>query len=885
MRLIECHIENFGGLHDKTIKFQQGFHVICEENGWGKSALAAFIRVMFYGFEGERKRELKENERKFYTPWQGGAYGGSLTFEVGGKRYTASRIFGVKEAQDIFELRDADTNLVTKDYSADLGNELFGIDRASFLRTVFIGQNQAETSATDDIHAKVSGITDETFDMNNYQKAQDRLTAVSNHLTPKRSTGSIYRKKELAASLKRSVADGAGTESSLEEYRAMLARQKGEYEQCLIRREEILLGQEEAVRIQNALAKKDEWGHLRQEAQSWEEKRREVRARFPKEVPGIQEMDDCLEKCGQLEKAETRDSISALSPSEDLQLSECERLFQNGVPDPEEMEERIQDARRLTQLGQMQAGEQLSLSEKERLQDLKALFGKERETVSSISALWNNRNSRKAALPSNRASLALLGRTLQQERKKGGVEILLWILGAVLLLAGTVWFALYGRSGFLPEMILAVVGVLAIIAGSVINRNRKKRADTGEPSKEYQELERQVQEDEEYIQNAEEKVGAYLAACGRVFEEETVSQVLQELSGEYVEYLGLVKKAEKAENSDLSEEIGVLKNRIKAFLNPFGAIPEESAFSQELYTLKGRAATYSQLKGKRESALEGRRAAGVIREALESFFQKYGLESETDGCEGMRKHLSEIRDAVNELQNAGSMAERARRQLEEFEAGTDMSILEKEVPQDAPSLEEWNQKNLEITEKMDKIQETIRNYLSVLDLKQEELERLEEEKNRLEETEEELKRETRMFSDVQKTREYLERARDAITNRYTSTLMNAFRDSYQAIAKKSADAFHMDANTKLTVDGGGVQRELDSLSAGYRDLVGLCLRIALVGAMYEQEPPMLVMDDPFVNMDDEKVQESLRYLEKISSQYQVIYFTCSDVRAGGKKNG
>ncbi len=212
-----------------------------------------------------------------------------------------------------------------------------------------------------------------------------------------------------------------------------------------------------------------------------------------------------------------------------------------------------------------------------------------------------------------------------------------------------------------------------------------------------------------------------------------------------------------------------------------------------------------------------------------------------------------------------------------------MSVLEREIPEDALALEEWNQKNREITEKMDKIQETIRNYLNVLEEKQEELERLEEEKTRLEETEEGLKRELQMFSDVQKAREYLERARDAITNRYTTTLMKAFRDTYQAIAKKSADAFHMDANTRVTMDGGGMQRALDSLSAGYRDLVGLCLRIALIGAMYEQESPMLVMDDPFVNMDDEKVQEALKFLEEISSEYQVIYFTCSDVRAGGRK--
>ena len=137
MRLISCHIENFGKLHDYTIDFEKGANLICEENGWGKSTIAAFIRAMFYGLDGERKRNLEENERKRYTPWQGGVFGGQLTFEVDDKQYTVTRTF---HEQEEFELRDAKTNLLSADYSRNLGEELFKVDRTSFLRTVFIAQ-------------------------------------------------------------------------------------------------------------------------------------------------------------------------------------------------------------------------------------------------------------------------------------------------------------------------------------------------------------------------------------------------------------------------------------------------------------------------------------------------------------------------------------------------------------------------------------------------------------------------------------------------------------------------------------------------------------------------------------------------------------------------
>ena len=50
MRLIDCYIENFGGLSQYRLDFQEGLTVVLEDNGFGKTTLAEFIRAMFYGF-------------------------------------------------------------------------------------------------------------------------------------------------------------------------------------------------------------------------------------------------------------------------------------------------------------------------------------------------------------------------------------------------------------------------------------------------------------------------------------------------------------------------------------------------------------------------------------------------------------------------------------------------------------------------------------------------------------------------------------------------------------------------------------------------------------------------------------------------------------------
>ena len=49
MQLISCYVENFGRLAQFEYQFHEGVNTIVEENGWGKTTFAAFIKAMFYG--------------------------------------------------------------------------------------------------------------------------------------------------------------------------------------------------------------------------------------------------------------------------------------------------------------------------------------------------------------------------------------------------------------------------------------------------------------------------------------------------------------------------------------------------------------------------------------------------------------------------------------------------------------------------------------------------------------------------------------------------------------------------------------------------------------------------------------------------------------------
>lgn len=162
MYLIECYINNFGKLSDERIRFSEGLNTLFRENGWGKSTLLAFIKAMLYGLDDTRRQSLDENERKKYTPWQGGVFGGSLSFFDGVASYRIERVFAQKSADDSFVLYDISTGLVSNRYSAAVGEELFGIDENGFLRTVFLSEknisNTNDKKSLSSISAKLSNL-------------------------------------------------------------------------------------------------------------------------------------------------------------------------------------------------------------------------------------------------------------------------------------------------------------------------------------------------------------------------------------------------------------------------------------------------------------------------------------------------------------------------------------------------------------------------------------------------------------------------------------------------------------------------------------------------------------------------------------------------------
>lgn len=234
MRLLSYHIQNFGKLQNIRGYLESGLTVIKEDNSFGKTTLAEFIISMFYGLPDLKKKDL-ENERRRYDPWQGGIYGGSLTFEFEGRRYQIDRDFHKNsfELWDITSVRKKAASIWGKPADgARLGEILFEINKESFKRSAYIPQ--------DDIvcHELDSGLNDK---MRNMINATDRGHSLESALkvlqkaaddleTKKAKKGKIKDIEDRIWELNEKLADCAAHLKSAEKGKKDLEEKKGQLE-------------------------------------------------------------------------------------------------------------------------------------------------------------------------------------------------------------------------------------------------------------------------------------------------------------------------------------------------------------------------------------------------------------------------------------------------------------------------------------------------------------------------------------------------------------------------------------------------------------------------------------------------------------------------------
>ncbi len=839
MKLIRLHIENFGGLHDFSMSFHDGINTIRHQNGWGKSTLAAFIRVMFFGFDGEARR-TSERERTRYRPWQTGVYGGQIVFEADGRHYRIERVFREKKADDSFFLYDDDTNLESLDFTDNIGEELFRIDASSFEKTVFIRQLKLRTEMTSSINAKIAAMEDETADLGKYETAQDILKRQCSRLSPYRSTGEAARLKAETERLKAEVYRKDEIASAIEDTEAELKRIASEKAESEAEEKKI---HEEMSGWNDYLETRSVWQRYEDLKITTKEKYDRLEAElayFPKEVPSLKEAKEYQDKAEEWYLAEEVIRRTDLSQEERSRMAELRMLFQNGIPTEDDIRTLERDVRSIRDY----ADASMSANERADLAALKAKYnGKNPDPSAADKAIaqLHKANTKELKLPDQRKIIS--DRT---------TILLLFLL---MTIAGILMYFTSYRTAAVILMVIGVLGILALLVFLYTGSGRTIR--------------RRIAKDEDFIDRTYKESGKLLKSYGIKTKEENYLQALYDLRNELQVYQNLSSKDLNGPSIE-KEELKSTMQSLMHTLNRYYGEDRTEHISDRAERLKSDRSEYIALLERYAKLADSSKRTNVMKREVANYITFAGMEPREDLYDQMR----EITDQIEKVTGLLKDYRRSRRELESYRTKHNMNN------EDGKPLRTTG----ELTESFENCQSRIRGLDEEREKKLNELDELERQMNairaaetELTDAEDRLAEASEGYRVAELAGKFLESARNSFNSVYLDTIRNSF-NRYVRMLGDTKTEYIIDTDLNISVRSYGENRSLSMQSEGMQDLAGLCRRAAMVDAMYSYEKPFLIMDDPFVNFDEDRIAGGLELLDELSEQYQIIYFTCHESR-------
>jgi DNA repair exonuclease SbcCD ATPase subunit len=179
-----------------------------------------------------------------------------------------------------------------------------------------------------------------------------------------------------------------------------------------------------------------------------------------------------------------------------------------------------------------------------------------------------------------------------------------------------------------------------------------------------------------------------------------------------------------------------------------------------------------------------------------------------------------------------------------------------------------------LSEQSERLLQT-RQKVEILRVQAERVEELREELVRWQQKQEKGRENVRILDD---TMDFLQQAKENLSTSYLGSIRTRFGYYLSQLEDSAGESYFVDADFQVQLERMGQARELAYFSAGQADLIMLCMRLALVDALFKGQETLVILDDPFVNLDDVHTAQAQRLLRKLSRERQILYLTCHSSR-------
>ena len=840
MKLIRCHIENFGVLSDFDFSFAEGLTTICQSNGFGKSTFAAFIKAMFYGFPRTGARNIVENERKRYDPWQGGKYGGYLEFEVQDVSYRVTRYFGKTAAKDTFSLLDLTNRRPSTRFSEKLGEELFQLDADSFARSTYVPQLSAsDMQATTSIRTKLSNLVDDTNDLRNYDTAEKKLRDYRTKFRAYRGEGGAIN--EIIRERLRLESDKYKAEQlrpGLQEIVESIERLNGEKaiktDAVNNLREKIRLASDQKVRIAN----QKQLNSLRLEVKKKQQYLQEMDEGYPVGYPTAEEIKEQRENLSIIQQEGQRLQALKLSDA-DKEITEGEQhWFANTEQVAADIEQCDRDCKELGGVSAKMTAQMLP-EELERLNALSKQFTAGIPTEAELQTCMTAADD----LSDAQRQYAELSVSAENQKCLAQLQELF-------------------RSGIPDDSALSDCEQ-TLHDRDVLIQSRSAHVFPDNEQKQYDALKRTF--------------AAGVPAEEEIQSKQTDSRRIAELTAKKNTQTTIIQQDLPQEPSEPSKA-PLVCGGVGAALLVFGIIcfVMQLSIPGIILLVAGFVALLTAFWLHTKSIVNNqtRSSASVITASAIS--------------DEENQELYTLQHALNDflLRFYDDAAEPDNKLVQlRIDSKAYADLHEKKIAAE----DELREIDAKIHAKNEEIQKQLQNMIDGIeaelrDLRQERdrirrsVENIPAWEDRMSRLQNEQEEDERKCALADQTLALLSQAKDNLANSYVGRVERGFENYANTLMGDQLGDVMVDKDLHLHIDEKGAAREVGSFSAGTIDCIMLCMRLSLVDALFGDEKPFLILDDPFVNLDDEHTKRALEMLDKIAEDHQVVYLVCNTSR-------
>lgn len=319
------------------------------------------------------------------------------------------------------------------------------------------------------------------------------------------------------------------------------------------------------------------------------------------------------------------------------------------------------------------------------------------------------------------------------------------------------------------------------------------------------------------------------------------------------------------ELKETEEEREVLSKELTDFIENYLPV---SDFENDINTIADNFKEYLRLK----TAIEERNGKIATRQSrineckgnLNLFFEKYGKNSQGKVA-GVRLDVKEAKEIATEIEaKTKRLAE-----IPQVDLNSDVNtIFDREA---LLSTEK------ELNARLDSLQDELTRKIAESSRLSAECELLPQYEEQLDGVKTELGEKKAHHEVLKTTMTLLATAKENLSMRYLDKMSSGFK-SYCDMLSGKPDDFIITPELEISVERVGKVKEQAYFSVGIQDMMNLAMRLSLADALFEKEQPMLILDDPFVNLDDTKLNNSLEMLQELAKNRQIIYLTCHSSR-------